>query len=861
MRTKSIFYFSFLLGFFAIQEVLSLAVKQVNLTTSEGMPGVSFIFDEAFSPEPDQENEETLLIEFPEDTRWEAPLSQESPLGLSYTYIPYQDGAGDLVIKKDKRLALSGLKKIRPTEYTLSFSAQGVMQPSVIPSAQIATTNSAPKGPLTIKEVRVGPKNKNTRLVLELNRQTKFIIKENEDFSKIYILPTEITQWVPPAASSQTLGSFKGYKLVKMNNDVGIEVEIDKGTRILKAFLMGEQTTNPKLVMDLGSQSFVPTIHDQASSEKINDLYSSMKSQNNAMLNRGDSFSVFSENDLVKSMNILVQNNDTIIRLITSDVKNFDVQENKVTQEATIYLPKIIWEKVKTTEEKAGLIQSYRVDQTDPNHTKVIFKLQKGASIVGKKSFGQKGNGRFALYLNQKEKKTPTWLIDASASELSYDDLEKEEGEVSSLVYQGGITPYTNVGTGVYVGLKASSLAGQQKSHSKHGAYSTELSPANFGGGIHFLAGYGINFDKIYTGAELNVGLYGADSKSSFNIGGETHSSTEIRSSWGIAGRLGYYISPTSLLYGRLGVASTNFSYSGSPTATGEIIFPGNYSRGSRTGFLYGLGLESALNDRLSVRVEGAQINYQGFSYRSGTTSKKDRPLLNEINLGVGYKLSPMSGPAIGAIYEENVGTGFYFGADGGLSTLLNHRQLNGVNAANALTSYDGEGSTVDPAWGVFAGYSYHQDKFFMAGELQFSLTKPLVSESIYNGGTTTESYTNKLQWMWALTARPGYIFNHGTIGYGRIGFVGGNFSHSAQHSSAQRTFTAAGSYKAHALGVRLGAGLETFINRHVTLRSDYVLDYLPGIKIKDPNNGQVKENISLINNEFKLGLSWYLEP
>lgn len=864
MKTKPILYFSFLLAFCGIQKVPALTVKQVNIIESQGSPGVSFVFDEPFSPEPDQENEETLLIEFPEDTQWQAPLSQESPLGLSYTYIPYQDGAGDLVIKKDKRLAMQSLKQLSATEYILSFATQPDLMPrSSLPVDQTLPTAPPSNSPLSIKEVKVGPKNKNTRLVLELSRKTKFIIKENDDFSKIYILPTEVTQWVPPAVFSQSLGSFKGYKLVKIDNDIGIQVDIDKGTRILQAVLMGENTTTPKLVIDLGPESFVPTIHDQTSSEKINNIYTSLKAQNNALLNRGDSFSVFPENDLVKSMNILVQNNDTIVRLITSDVKNFDVQENKVSQEVTIYLPKVIWDNVKVTEEKAGLVQGYRVDQTDRDHTKIVFKLQKGASVIGKKSFGQKGNGRFVLYLNQKEKKTPTWLIDASASELSYSDLEKEEGEVSRLVYQGGITPYTNVGTGVYIGLKASSLAGQQKTHFTHGTYSNDLSPANFGGGLHVLGGYGLNFDKIYTGAEFNLGLYGADSKNSFNAGtgSETNSSTEIRSSWGLTGRLGYYVSPTSLLYARLGANSTNFSYGGSSGATGEIIFPNSYRRSSRTGFLYGMGLESALNDRLSVRVEGAQVNYQTFSYNANTSGKKDRPLLNEINLGVGYKFDPMSGPAMGTIYEENVGTGFYFGADGGLSTLLNRRQVNGINGTNNETTYDGEGSTVDPAWGLFAGYSYHQDKFFMAGELQLSLTKPIISESILNSGTTTESYANKLQWMWALTARPGYIFNHGTIGYGRLGFVGGNLSHSAQHSGTQKAFTTGGSAKAYALGVRIGAGLETFINRHLTLRSDYVLDYLPGIKIKDPNNGSLKETITLINNEFKLGLSWYLDP
>jgi outer membrane immunogenic protein len=879
MRIKFILYFSFLLAFFAFFEnSCALIVKDAKIFDQAGSPTFSISLDETFSPEPDQEDEETLLIEFPEDTQWKAPLSQESNLGLSYTYIPYQDGAGDLVIKKDKRLIAGEFVQDKHNQYSLPFYAQppsqnttnssfpipqstGLMAQETINSFPPATA-SLPTGPLTIKDIRVGPKKKNTRLVLELSRQTKFIIKENDNFSTIYILPTEITQWLPPPASSSSFGFFKGYRLVKLKDDVGIEVMVEKGTRIVQASIVGEKTPNPKLVIDLNHYSLAPTIQNQTTSQKIDEVYTSMKTQNNVLLNRGDSFSVFSEDELVKSLNILVQNNDTIIRLLTSHVKSFDVRENKTTNEVTIHLPKMIWNNVKVTEEKAGLVRGFTVDQSDPEHTNLVFKVDKGTSIIGKKSFGTKGNGRFVVYLNQKEKKTPTWLIDASASELSYDDLEKEEGEVSRLIYQGGISPYTNIGDGFYVGLKASSLAGQQKSHSTHAAYTNNLSAANFGGGAHLLAGYGMNFEQIYAGAELNVGLYGVDSKNSYSIGGtETTSSAEIRASWGLSARLGYYISPTSLLYARMGVNSTNFNYSGSSSSNGEIIFPGTYRRNNRTGFLYGLGLESALNDHISARIEGAQVNYQPFYYRSGTDYKKDRPLLNDITLGIAYKLNPMSGPAVADIYEESVGTGFYFGADGGLSTLLNHRYVNGIDATNTATVHDSNGSTIDPAWGLFAGYSYHQNKFFMAGELQLALTKPVISESIMQGNTTTESYSNKLQWLWALTARPGYIFNHGTIGYGRIGLVGGHFAHSGQHSGTQRAFTTGGSAKSHALGVRLGAGLETFINRHLTVRSDYILDYLPKVKIKDQNNGSLREKINLINNEFKLGLSWYLDP
>ena len=862
-------HFSFLIGICFLSGIsYALTVKNAVIDTSSGTPSLSFSFDETFVPEPDQEDEETLLIEFPEDTKWEPSLSKDSKLGLRYTYIPYQDGSGDLVIKKNKHLVMGELVQHNTNQYTLPFSSQpGASTPQrraeiplPTPTQSLLEKRISSEVPLAIKGLRLGRKKENTRFVLDLNRQSKFIIKENDDFSKIYIIPTEVTEWIPSPSSSQSFGSFKGYKLVKIGKDIGIEVSVEKGTRIVSATLLEEHTPQPKLVIDLGHRSFVPLMHKEISSKKIEALHSMMKTKNNDLLSQKNS--LFPEKELIKSMNILVQNNDTIIRLETTEPKNFDVRNNTETNDLTIFLPKVMWEKVNVTEKEAGLVNRFRVDQSDPNHTKLIFKLQKETSVIGKKVFGKKGNGRFVVYLNQKEKKTPTWLISASDSKLSYDDLEKEEGETSRLVYRGGIRSYTNIGTGFYVGANASSVSGQSSSNTHHLTKETNLSNSNFGAGGHVFAGYGINFQKIYTGAELNIGIYGADDKTTYDIATtERNSSSKIRHSWDISGRLGYYVAPTTLLYSRLGFLSTNFSYDGSSTSDGGIVFPATYRRSSRTGFLFGAGLESALNDHISVRIEGAQINYQPIKHRSGTSYKKDRFLINEVSFGAGYKLSPMAGPAMGDIYEESVGTGFYFGADGGLSTLTNHRKVNGTTDGTLQTKYDGQGSTLDPSWGLFSGYSYHLDKFFLAGEFQLSLTKPIIEESISQNGITTESYSNRLRWLWALTARPGYVFNHGTIGYGRIGFCGGSLSHSSQHSGAQRGFTVGGAEKSYALGMRLGAGIETFINRHLTLRGDYTLDYMPGIKIKDDNNNAWKENITLINNEFKLGLSWYIDP
>ena len=329
-----------------------------------------------------------------------------------------------------------------------------------------------------------------------------------------------------------------------------------------------------------------------------------------------------------------------------------------------------------------------------------------------------------------------------------------------------------------------------------------------------------------------------------------------------MSGRAGYYITPTSLLYARIGAVSGSFKYGGSEVANGQVIYPNNYEKRRRSGFLYGVGLESALNDMFTVRIEGAQLNFQTFRARQGNNSVKDRFLINQISMGGAYKFSPMAGPSVGGIFSESVGTGFYFGIAGGISTLTNHRKVHGTTSGGNATDYDGQGSALDPSWSIYAGWSDHMERFFYGGEFQLDLTKPIISESISHAtGNETERYSNKLRWLWALTGRAGYIFNHGTVGYGRFGIVGAQLSHTGVHAGAERLFTVTGACNAYALGIRMGAGLETFITDRLSIRGDYVLDYMPGVKIKDKIDGTYNEKISLINNEFKLGLSWYLDP
>lgn len=842
----------------------ALTVQKAQIIDVEGAPVLDLIFDEPFQPDIDPEDTETLLIELPENTKWSPP--QESPmnnLGVSYKYIPYQDGSGDLIIKKEGVLKMGDMVQLGMNHYQIPFYARSgrravPIDPEKKPMRHIQTSKQSvnyQNMPLRVTKLQVGKKNQGTRFVMDLTRPTKFIIKESSDFTKVYITPAERAQWGLALKSNESFGLFQGYEITNYNGDTAVALSVQKGTRVSRAQILGEKEGQPKLVIDLYPQGIplpLPMVNPEATAYK------------NTTPKISDVHHVVDHKPLLKSMDIIQQNAETILRLSLEDVQNFKVDENTETNEVTIYLPKLDWKQVNVSKEKGGLISDYRIDQEDSDTTKLILKVQKTTKVLGKKSFGRKGLARFVVYLSQGRNQTPPWLLDASSEGLSYDDLEKEEGQVSHILYRGGVRPYTTIGTGFYVGAKVSSVSGENKSHSENTPYSTDLANNNFGGAAHIFAGYGLNYGSLYGGIELEAGIYGVDDKISFAENGVTHnSSSDIKYIWGGSGRFGYYITPTTLLYSRLGFISGSFRYGATGNPTGEVIYPNDYARSRRSGFIYGLGLEAAINDTFSARIEGSQINFQTFKFLQGaTSSKKDRFLLNQMSIGGAYKFSPMAGPSMGGIYDESVGTGFYFGLSGGLATLANHRKVRGHNGVNARTTYDGQGSTLDPSWSVFAGWSEQLNRFLFAGEFQLDLTKPIISESLSHGaGNTTEEYSNKIRWLWALTGRAGYIFNHGTIGYGRLGIVGAQIAHRGHHAGAQRIFTMNGGSNSYGLGIRMGAGLEAFINKHLAIRGDYVLDYIPGIKIKDRSDSAYREEVTLINNEFKLGLSWYLDP
>lgn len=112
------------------------------------------------------------------------------------------------------------------------------------------------------------------------------------------------------------------------------------------------------------------------------------------------------------------------------------------------------------------------------------------------------------------------------------------------------------------------------------------------GAKIGLLGGYGISFENFYFGAEANGSWANLETK----VGGTT---LEKDYGYGIGGRLGYVITPTTLGYGIVGWERGRFETTG---VHGE-----NWADGLKLG----AGVEQVIADNITLRGELSAVNWK----------------------------------------------------------------------------------------------------------------------------------------------------------------------------------------------------------------------------------------------------------
>ena len=201
-------------------------------------------------------------------------------------------------------------------------------------------------------------------------------------------------------------------------------------------------------------------------------------------------------------------------------------------------------------------------------------------------------------------------------------------------------------------GLKDGFYVGAQIGHDNYRAHQTSsevLADGSTVVGSHtpdasglaggLFAGYGKYFDAFYLGGELFVNTTGADQTDSVTItsAGSTvsySSKATVGTSWGISILPGLKVNDSTLAYVRLGYNQAHLK--GQETAVDAAAVSAYSSKNDwQGGFNYGLGIETAICNNLSVRGDYSHTSYNSFS--NSTTGTKFSFADNQFMLGLSY--------------------------------------------------------------------------------------------------------------------------------------------------------------------------------------------------------------------------------
>lgn len=269
--------------------------------------------------------------------------------------------------------------------------------------------------------------------------------------------------------------------------------------------------------------------------------------------------------------------------------------------------------------------------------------------------------------------------------------------------------------SGFYLGAQAgaaqltTNLTGPRASRT---AKNDELGNTGFAGGP--FAGYGRTFNKFYFGIELEGNVADIEWVARQEIGGRL---TSVRKKYDVAGtvRGGYLINPSTLVYGRLGVAAARFN-------TFLRLGDGRTfdQEDTQIGLRVGVGAEVAATENLFVRLDYIYTRYQDYDLdfsSTGQINSGDRRIDNFGNeemafrIGAGYRFNAdyEQNPAALAKALNNIKRGLEVGSFRFQPSLTISETYDDNIFATRNSKKDDFITTISPSLGIKSGWSEHQ--------------------------------------------------------------------------------------------------------------------------------------------------------
>lgn len=276
---------------------------------------------------------------------------------------------------------------------------------------------------LKIKEIRLGVEGGRTRLVLETNNPIQFKAEKTLEEVKLYALSG--ARWPNTGALPYAQGAIHKLSLEREGAIQYLSLKIVPGTVIDWENLDTSDPNHPRYTLDL--TVLPPPPHDHSLRPEDLALRPLSKESENAAEDKSAEEPPLEPVDpntgvmepLVKQVGIREDVKGTHLHLYLSAAQDFMVKRDG--RRVWIELPKMNWDHIKTSNQSKGLIDSYLIDQSDPEKSYLVLNIKEGVVLTGEQIVHAMGKTppQYILSMQTRQKIGPHWGLGIMPNAIS----------------------------------------------------------------------------------------------------------------------------------------------------------------------------------------------------------------------------------------------------------------------------------------------------------------------------------------------------------------------------------------------------------------------------------------------------------
>lgn len=205
---------------------------------------------------------------------------------------------------------------------------------------------------------------------------------------------------------------------------------------------------------------------------------------------------------------------------------------------------------------------------------------------------------------------------------------------------------------------------------------------------------------------------------------------------------------------------------------------------------------------------------------------------------------------------QANIGTGFYIGAHTGFDSVATDMEATSpllLGGTSVNKAHMGRGNA---NVGLFAGYGMVNGCFYYGGELGYTFSSTKI-RSTPDSTAANQFIELKRSGYFNAAVRLGYLFSQNTMGYVRLGVNWGKWN--LRDTVNAGTVAAPVSASKNSASFAPGVGIETALNRNVSLRAEWTYEFGRNLRV---NNAAAPTTTfttakSIRTSSFKLGIAY----